>query len=123
MELFSEYESKKKVSAYSKCVEIWLTLHKGWAFGAVHGRKLKSIIKKIEQSCKAVGLAGDDEQKIAAWMKMCLWISQDEYYKFEDLQVIDSHYNKIVTKIQHGKSNGKEKWSSKTSTQRIIDDL
>lgn len=99
-------QPKEENVVYLTCVSIWLKeIHPGWTFGAIQGKKLKSILSKIKQVCKGKGLDGTDDQLINSFRKMCLHLP--EYFKDKDLQVIDSQFNTIVLQIQQGKTNGK----------------
>lgn len=104
---------KPKDTVYPECVRIWLKeIHPEFTFTAVHGKQMKSIIKKIIHVCKVKGLEGNPEQQIASFQKMMNWVKVDSFYKSEDLAVIDSHFNKIVFKIQAGKTENLNKYSS-----------
>lgn len=93
--------TKEKDLVYTECVRIWLKeIHPGWTFGAIHGKKMKSIIKKIEQVCKARGLQGTNEEITQSFKNMCLRLP--DWFKDKDLQIIDMKFNEIVYQIQTG---------------------
>jgi len=98
---------------YAECVRIWLKeIHPGFTFGAMHGGKMKSIIKKIKQVCVFAGLEGTDDQVVNSFKKMCLQLP--EWFKDKDLQVIDAKFNEIVVQIQAGKkTNAYQQMNSK----------
>jgi predicted RNase H-like nuclease len=94
---------KQKDVVYTECVRIWLKeIHPDWTFSAVHGKKMKSIIKKIEHSIKTSPkqLQPTDELVINSFRMLCQRLP--DWFKDKDLQVIDSKYNEIVYQIQTG---------------------
>ena len=96
---------------YVECVRIWLKeIHPGWTFGAVHGNKMKSIIKKIRYTVSLKGLEGTDEQITASFKLFCQRLP--DFFKDKDLQVLDSKYNEIVYAIQTGKKKSINAMSS-----------
>lgn len=109
-------KKKKPNPVFTECVSIWLKeIHPGWTFGAIQGRKLKSILTKIKQVCKSKGLEGTDQQIINSFRR--LGRELPDYYKDKDLQIIDSHFNTIVVQIQQGKFNGKTYYNQPSSAR------
>ena len=102
---------EEKNLVYTECVRIWLKeIHPGWTYDAIHGRKLKSIIRKIKQVCKNRNLEGTDEQVILSFKRMCLQLPT--YFKDKDLHMIDSKFNEIIHQIQAGKQQSPNSYNS-----------
>ena len=92
----------KKSSAYSLCIDFWLKeFHPGWSFGAVHGVKMKSIIKKIKDLLKVSGRESTDKAIHESFKAVCN--NLPKYYLIKDLAMIDSKFNEIIQEIKNGK--------------------
>jgi hypothetical protein len=107
-----------KNKLYADCVNFWLKeFHSGWAFTAIHGKSIKSLIKKIHAFCLHSNLTGSDAQVLNSFKKMCL--SLPEWFRDKDLPVLDSKFNEIITQI---KNEGQQKtFHSKNSADRFSD--
>lgn len=118
---FKDAAMKKKPEpnpVFVACKSTWLDeVHKGWTFGDIQGKKLKSIISKIKQVCKNKGLEGTDEQIINSFRRMCQQLP--DWFKDKDLQVIDSKFNEIIVQIQQGKTNGRS-YQNQPSAARVF---
>lgn len=97
-------EVLKPLTLYQLCVDYWLKeFHPDWTFEAVHGKNLKSIIKKIQTMQGNNGKVVSDENGFTAFKFMC--DNLPEFFKDKDLQVINSKFNEIIEQIKN-KSNG-----------------
>jgi len=106
-------KTESKNIVFTECVRIWLKeIHPDFTFGAIHGKKMKFIIKKIESVCKYKGLEGTDEQIIGSFQRMAQWIIKHDFYGTKDLSFIDSHFNEIVMEIQVGKKKSLTSYNS-----------
>ncbi len=95
-------DDDKKSSAYSLCIDFWLKeFHPGWSFGAVHGVKMKSIIKKIKDLLKVSGRESTDQAIHESFKAVCN--NLPEYFLTKDLAMIDSKFNEIIQEIKNGK--------------------
>jgi hypothetical protein len=105
------------IDVYATCVNFWLKeFHPGFTFGAIQGKAMKSIIKKIKAYCVHSGLKGTDGQSIASFKKMCQTLP--DWFKDKDLQVLDSKFNEIITQILQG--NPKNNFNSLNSRDRVF---
>jgi hypothetical protein len=107
-----EQETKKQ-TLYQLAVDFWLKeFHIGWTFESVHGKALKSLLKKIS------GLQPDktDEDHISLFKAFC--IKLPDWFKDKDLQVLDSKFNEIVQQIKDAK-NGQSKHT--TAKEHLYD--
>jgi hypothetical protein len=93
-----------KTIAYKQCVDVWLKEIKiGWSFTAIHGKKIKSIIAKIEKTLKDAGTETTEETITNFFRVMCQ--NLPTWYQDKDLAIIDASYNTIITEIKN-KNNG-----------------
>ena len=113
--------TKKEVdTAYTLAVEWWLKqFHPGWSFGAVHGKAVKSILKKIRANLFSAGhVAATPEDVVNVFQIMCRRLP--DWFKDKDLPVIDSKYNEVIEQIKNGKG---QQQSSRTTSTAWIDEL
>lgn len=90
-----------KNELYARCVDFWLKeFHVGWAFGAVQGKALKSLIKKIHAYCLHKGLNGSDECVLENFRIFCKRLP--DWFQNKDLQILDSKFNEIVSQEEQG---------------------
>ncbi len=114
-------EPKEPNPVFTECVRIWLKeIHPGWTFTAMHGKKIKSLITKIINWGKVRGFEMNDTQVINSFAKIMQWIKNDPYYSGEEIHVIDSHANKIFTKIEQGKTNSNVTYQAQPSSSRLF---
>lgn len=94
-------EEPTQPSLYARCVDLWLKqIHPAWVFGAVHGKAIKSILKKIVSVCQAGNHEASDEIVYMLFERFCR--NLPEWFKEKDLQILDSKFNEIITQIQQG---------------------
>lgn len=106
-----ESNDKKEQTLYQKMVEYWLKVfHPDWSFGATDGKKIKSLIKKLQKSLSATKQDYTDQDVLDLFKAFCTKLP--EFYKSQTLSVLDSKYDSIVDEIKKG--NGK---SINTSNQ------
>lgn len=138
-ELFDGYTPKTEEKAlrpektvYIRCVKAWMEARPGYQFGAIDGRKMKSIIKKIDGTLKAVWkdrgrVAWEnpkyeqdhiDNSQVGSFEALIQRLPEvsNGFYASADLSVIDSKYNTIVHELQAGKRS--DNFSGQTSAQR-----
>lgn len=99
-----DVENKKTLR--QNVIEFWLKeFHPGWNFNATDGKKINSLIKKIQGTLKQH--RGDDftdDDTLNLFKHFCY--SLDDFYKNETLSVLESKYDSIVERIKQSK-NGK----------------
>lgn len=109
----NDFEDIKKPANENKktlrqdVIEFWLKeFHPGWNFNATDGKKINSLIKKIQGTLKLH--RGDDftdEDTLNLFKHFCY--SLDDFYKNETLSVLESKYDSIVERIKQNR-NGKK---------------
>jgi hypothetical protein len=100
--LTKEYAGIKE-KAHQQCVEFWLKeFHPGWTFGAVQGKALKIMLRKLETILQAAGKEITAEEITNTFKYVCQ--NLPEWYKEKDLQVINSKLNEVITEIKNNKN-------------------
>lgn len=110
-----EAPTQKKV--FQRCVDIWAKTFPMLmvGFGAVGGRKMNSIIKKIKQTCVNGNIVPTDEVVVSSFERLTKFIDQHEFYRGQDLSVIDSKFAPIAFEMKHGKK--KDVYRQRQSSQ------
>lgn len=86
-------KKKEETKDYLACVDFWLKeFHPDWTFGGVHGKAMKSIIKKLSSILKDTANVPDSFRFICQ--------NLPQWFKDKDLQIIDSKFNEIITEIK-----------------------
>lgn len=90
---------KKELTLYQKAVEFWLKeFHVGWNFNATDGVKIKSILAKLKRTLDMSNNETSDINILNLFKKFC--VSLPEFYRNENLSVLDSKYDSILEKIK-----------------------
>lgn len=97
---------EKEVPLYTAMVDVWFTdTHPDFVFAPIDGKKIKSIISKIQALLKKHNRVSGDKDVLNFFKLICG--NLPEFFKDKDLKVIDSDFNQIIQKIKEIK-NGKE---------------
>lgn len=92
---------------YKRCVEFWLMEFRiGWTFDGVHGKHLKSIIRKFKKIFKDSEKEITEDLIVDSFKAMCIRLP--EWYHDKDLPVINSKFNEVITQIKNGTKSNKQ---------------
>lgn len=97
---------QSKDNTYQLAVDFWLKeFHVGWSFGGVQGKKIKSILEKLQK----VLPRASQEDLVGAFKYFCL--NLPDWFKDKELQVLDSKFNEIMEQIKNKTNHGVTKKS------------
>jgi hypothetical protein len=118
--IVNEFLSEKNSTlAYKLCVDFWLKdFHPDFTFKAIHGAKLKSIIKQLQTLMKLRGTSVTDESTADTFKTFCAKLPK--FYQNKDLSILDSKFNEIIQEIKNV-SQTKSITNSKEEAKRILD--
>jgi len=106
-------DEAKPLLDYQLMIDFWLKeFHPDFNFNAIHGKAIKSIIKKIEKLRK-----NPNDSVVDTFKVICQRLP--DWYKTKDLQIIDSKFNEIIEEIKQ-QNNGKSAKNSTKSNDTII---
>ncbi len=110
---------EKQRACYGLMVDFWLKeFHSGWTFGAIHGKSIKSIIKKVETTLKAGGNVNAEKDEVIVNFFKIMCQNLPEWFRDKDLPILDSKYNEIIHQIQAGPK--KDLWNSRPSASSVF---
>jgi len=90
-----------KDNTYQLAVDFWLKeFHVGWSFGGVQGKKIKSILEKLQK----VFPNASEQDLVGAFKYFCL--NLPDWFKDKELQVLDGKFNEIMEQIKNKTNNG-----------------
>lgn len=110
-------KEKKEKTVREKIIEFWLKeFHVGWSFNSTDGKKVNSIINKLEKTLLSNGNEVNDESILNLFKAFCLKLP--DFYKNETLSTLDSKYDSIIERIKQN-NNGKQHKSNYNSKPTI----